>query len=90
MAPMTDEEIDSLIREVYLSASPESPDGDQPNGSLSAFWYLAVFLLGMTVMEGLRVMIPPLQEVRGEMHHRCSGHETPNPADPGTVAWIPE
>ncbi len=89
-SPMTDQEIDALIRRVFLSETPDPPDRSSNGGQLSALWYLAVFLLGMTVMEGLRVMIPPLREVRGEILHRCGGPEAPNPADSGTVAWTPE
>ena len=89
-SPMTDQEIDSLIRDVFLSTAselePESPSG----GHLTALWYLAVFLLGMTVTEGLRVLIPPLQEVRGHTAHRCGGVELPNPAEMEAVAWTPE
>ncbi|MFT4603696.1 MAG: hypothetical protein ACI9W4_000411 [Rhodothermales bacterium] len=87
---LTDQDIDHLIRKVVQSEPAERPQPDPGSGHYAGIWYLAVFLLGMTAMEGLRVMIPPLQEVRGSMLHRCGGLDSPNPAEPGAVAWDPE
>ncbi|NNE69343.1 MAG: hypothetical protein HKN29_03140 [Rhodothermales bacterium] len=73
---LSDAEIDDIIREV-AGKPAERPKGDR-DGRASIL-YLVAFLLGMTVMEGLRLLAPPVQEVRGPIEHRCEGFANPNP-----------
>lgn len=71
---LSDSEIDAIIREV--AGEPAAALGlGQPPGrdGRASILYVVAFLLGMTAMEGLRLLAPPEQELRGMIEQRCDG-----------------
>lgn len=81
---LSDSEIDAIIREV--AGAPDRRAQPFGNDGRAPFLYLIAFLLGMTAMEGLRLLAPPEQELRGIMEQRCDAVRTPAvPTQPGAL-----
>ena len=74
---LSDEEIDRLVLRVMGESCPRDRPREEPPGSWRSLWYLAMFLLGMTFMEGLRFVAPGDAPLRGTMVYRCGGAPAP-------------
>ncbi len=76
---ISDREIAEFAQQVLQEINADSVGVEQPKESrlrsgTSGLWILAVFLLGMTCMEGLRVLVPAGADIRGsDVIHRCGG-----------------